>query len=64
MASTIDEYVWDGTDQIVAGDVEKDTYTEADFNTKLIIEERERSRVAEFMAQIDQRQKTLVFCAT
>lgn len=64
MASTIDEYVWDGTDEIVAGEVEKDRYTEADFNTRLIIEERERSRVAEFMAQIDQRQKTLVFCAT
>ena len=64
MASTIDEYVWDGTDEIVAGEVEKDKYTEADFNTRLIIEERERSRVAEFMAQIAQRQKTLVFCAT
>lgn len=64
MASTIDEYVWDGTDEIVSGEVEKDRYTEADFNTKLIIEAREKSRVAEFMAQIDQRQKTLVFCAT
>jgi type I restriction enzyme R subunit len=64
MASTLDEYVWDGTDEILSGEVEKDKYTEADFNTKLIIEERERSRVAEFMAQIDQRQKTLVFCAT
>ncbi|MDD8023128.1 MAG: DEAD/DEAH box helicase family protein [Paracoccaceae bacterium] len=64
MASTIDEYVWDGTDEIVAGEVEKDTYTESDFNTRIVIEERERSRVAEFMGQIDQRQKTLVFCAT
>lgn len=64
MASTIDEYVWDGTDEIVAGEIEKDSYTEADFNTRIVIEARERSRVAEFMAQIDQRQKTLVFCAT
>lgn len=65
MASTIDHYVWDGSDEIVAGEVEEDrTYTESDFNTKLIIEERERSRVAEFMGQIDQRHKTLVFCAT
>jgi type I restriction enzyme R subunit len=39
-------------------------YTEADFNTKLVIDEREMSRVCEFMDQIDQRQKTLVFCAT
>ncbi|ADE85672.1 EcoAI/FtnUII family type I restriction enzme subunit R [Rhodobacter capsulatus] len=64
MASTLDEYVWDGTDEIVAGEIDKDRYTEADFNTKIVIDERERSRVAEFMAQIDQRQKTLVFCAT
>lgn len=64
MASTIDAYVWDGTDEIVAGEVEKDEYTEADFNTKIVIEERERSRVKEFMDQIDQKQKTLVFCAT
>src|SRR5690606_1017410 len=39
-------------------------YTEADFNTKLVMDDRERSRVQEFMDQIDQRQKTLVFCAT
>lgn len=64
MVSTIDEYVWDGTDEIVSGEVEKDTYTEADFNTRIVIEERERSRVAEFMEQIDQKQKALVFCAT
>lgn len=64
MASTIDEYVWDESDEVVEGEVEKDRYTEADFNTKLIIEAREKSRVAEFMSQIDQRQKTLVFCAT
>lgn len=64
MVGTLDEYVWDGTDEIVTGEVEKDRYVEADFNTRIVIAERERSRVAEFMAQIDQRQKTLVFCAT
>ncbi|MCA2009138.1 EcoAI/FtnUII family type I restriction enzme subunit R [Tritonibacter mobilis] len=64
MASTIDEYVYDGTDEVISGEVEDRTYTEADFNTRIVIEEREKSRVAEFMAQIDQRQKTIVFCAT
>src|SRR3546814_393822 len=34
------------------------------FNTRIIIPERELSRVREFMSQIDQRQKTIVFCAT
>jgi len=65
MASTIDEYVYDGTDQLVAGDIEEgDAFTESDFNTRIVIPERELSRVQEFMSQIDQRQKTLIFCAT
>jgi type I restriction enzyme, R subunit len=65
MASTIDDYVYDGSDVLIEGDVkEGDTFTEGDFNTRIIIEERELSRVREFMGQIDQRHKTLVFCAT
>ena len=65
MASTIDEYVYDGSDQLVVGEIEEgEKFTEGDFNTRIIIEERELSRVQEFMSQIDQRQKTLVFCAT
>lgn len=65
MASTIDAYVYDGSDEVVAGEIEAgDTFTEGDFNNRIIIEEREMSRVKEFMGQIDQRQKTLVFCAT
>jgi type I restriction enzyme R subunit len=65
MASTIDEYVYDGIDDVVLGEIEEgETFTEGDFNTRIIIEERELSRVKEFMDQIDQRQKTLVFCAT
>ncbi|MCR9271851.1 MULTISPECIES: EcoAI/FtnUII family type I restriction enzme subunit R [Mameliella] len=65
MASTIDEYVYDPEDDVLAGEVEEGkTYTEDDFNNRIIIEERELSRVKEFMSQMDQRQKTLVFCAT
>ena len=65
MASTIDEYVFDPSDTLLAGEIDEDkTYTESDFNTRLIIEERELSRVREFMDEVDQRQKTLVFCAT
>ncbi|MDP3194333.1 EcoAI/FtnUII family type I restriction enzme subunit R [Tabrizicola sp.] len=65
MASTIDEYVYDGTDMVVAGEVEDgEAFTESDFNTRIIIPDRELARVREFMGQIDQRQKTLVFCAT
>jgi len=65
MASTIDEYVYDGTDNVLAGEVEEgETFSESDFNTRVIIEERELARVREFMGQINQRHKTLVFCAT
>ncbi len=65
MASTIDEYVYDGSDDVLAGEIEDgEAFTENDFNTRIIIPERELSRVKEFMGQIDQRQKTLVFCAT
>ena len=65
MASTIDEYVYVPDDDVIQGEVEAgERFTEEDFNTKIIIEERERSRVREFLSQTDQRQKTLVFCAT
>ncbi|WP_323790139.1 EcoAI/FtnUII family type I restriction enzme subunit R [Thalassovita sp.] len=65
MASTIDAYVFDGSDEVLSGEVETgDTFGEGDFNTRVIIEERELARVREFMGQIDQRHKTLVFCAT
>ena len=65
MASTIDEYVYDGSDDLIAGEIDEgDKFTEGDFNTRIVIKERELSRVKEFMGQIDQRQKTLVFCAT
>ncbi len=64
MASTIDEYVYDPDDEVIAGEVEiGDSFDQSDFNNRIIIEERELSRIREFMSQIDQRQKTLVFCA-
>ena len=65
MASTMDSYTFSDEDEVVAGEIDPEKeYAEADFNTKLIIDGREKSRVQEFMDQIDQRQKTLVFCAT
>ncbi|MGR3621053.1 EcoAI/FtnUII family type I restriction enzme subunit R [Pseudophaeobacter sp.] len=65
MASTIDAYVWNPEDEIIQGEVEiGDSFTEGDFNTKIVIQERELSRVREFMNEVDQRQKALIFCAT
>ena len=65
MASTIDEYVYVAEDDVIQGEVEEgQRFIEEEFNTRIIIPERELSRVKEFMGQTDQSQKTLVFCAT
>jgi type I restriction enzyme R subunit len=65
MASTLDSYTFSDEDEVLTGEIDPEKeYQEADFNTKLVIDGRERSRVDEFMDQIDQRQKSLVFCAT
>jgi type I restriction enzyme R subunit len=65
IGTTIDEYVYTADDQVVSGDVtEGKRYTESDFNRSIEIREREAYRVKTFMEMIDQREKTLVFCAT
>jgi type I restriction enzyme R subunit len=65
IATTLDSYVYTADDQLVEGEVEEGRrYGEDDFNRVIEIKERERFRVKLFMDAIDQRQKTLVFCAT
>ena len=65
IATTLDEYVYTPDDQLVEGDIETGRrYTEADFNKVIEIKEREAHRVKLFMDQINQSEKTLVFCAT
>ena len=63
--TTLDEYVYTPDDTVVEGDIEVGRrYEEADFNRTIEIRERERKRVEIFLDQIDQKEKTLVFCAT
>ena len=65
IATTLDEYVYTPDDQVVEGEIESGKrYTEPDFNKIIEIKAREAHRVKLFMGQIDQREKTLVFCAT
>ncbi len=65
IATTLDDYVYTPDDNVVAGEVERGKrYGEGDFNRIIEIKEREAYRVKLFMEAIDQRQKTLVFCAT
>ena len=62
--TTLDEYVYTPDDEVLEGEVEEGyVYTEKDFNKKIVIPERERRRVQEMLANINQQEKTLVFCA-
>jgi type I restriction enzyme R subunit len=65
IATTLDDYVYTADDQVVEGMIEPGKrYEEKDFNKIIEIKEREAFRVKLFMGKIDQREKTIVFCAT
>ena len=62
--TTIDYYVYTSDDAVVEGEIEAGKlYEEADFNRSIEIREREKKRVEIFLSQINQNEKTLVFCA-
>src|SRR6185369_10957457 len=65
IATTLDEYVYTPDDDLIEGEIEAGKrYVEKDFNKIIEIEEREAYRVKLFMDMINQREKTIVFCAT
>jgi type I restriction enzyme R subunit len=65
IATTLDEYVYTADDTLVEGEIEAGKrYVEADFNRVIEIRQREAYRVRKLMDMIDQREKTIVFCAT
>ena len=62
--TSLDEYSYDPDDDIIEGNINQEkVYTEADFNRLIEIEKRERYRVELFMEEINQNEKTIVFCA-
>jgi type I restriction enzyme, R subunit len=62
--TTLDEYIYTPDDSVLVGEVEAGRrFEEKDFNKIIEITERERKRVQIFMEQINQKEKTLVFCA-
>jgi type I restriction enzyme R subunit len=64
-STTLDEYIYTPDDHLIEGEIETGKrYTEIDFNKIIEIKEREAKRVNLFMEQINQNEKTLVFCAT
>ncbi len=66
IATTLDEYIYTpGDGVVVQGEAEPGRlYKEGDFNRIIKIPAREQYRVKLFMEQINQREKTLVFCAS
>ena len=66
IATTMDEYIYTlGDGVVVQGEAEPGKlYVEGDFNRVIKIPAREQYRVKLFMNLINQREKTLVFCAS
>ena len=63
--TTIDKYVYTSDDTIIEGEVEDGkVYGEEDFNRIIEIKEREKKRVKIVLEEINQKEKTIVFCAT
>ncbi|SMN13142.1 Type I restriction-modification system, restriction subunit R [Bathymodiolus heckerae thiotrophic gill symbiont] len=63
--TTMDDYIYTSEDKVLEGEIEYGkNYEERDFNKKIEISERESKRVKIFMQQINQNEKTIVFCAT
>ncbi len=62
--TTLDDYIYTSDDVIIEGEVEEGkVYEESDFNKIIEIKEREEKRVKIFMNEIDQNEKTIIFCA-
>ena len=63
--TTLDTYMYVADDSIIEGEVEEGRiYEEADFNKIIEIKEREAKRVKIVLSEIDQKEKTIIFCAT
>ena len=63
--TTLDDYVYTSDDDIVEGEVEAGKiYVEKDFNKIIEIKEREAKRVSIYLDEVNQKEKTIIFCAT
>jgi len=60
----MDYYIYTSEDQIIEGEVEEGKiYDIGDFNKNIIIPEREKYCVAVILKEINQNEKTIIFCA-
>lgn len=62
--SNIDDYQYSGNDEILQGEIDKEkTYLSKEINKTIYIEARERLRVKSLLKEMNQNEKTIVFCA-
>lgn len=65
ISTTLDDYVYTSDDEVLEGMPEEGKrYTEPDFNLIIEIMAREKKRVLIMMNEINQTEKTIVFCRT
>lgn len=65
ITDSLAEYTYQPDDNVIEGEIDHEkTYKEADFNRIIEIKAREEHRVKTFMDLINQKEKTIVFCAT
>ena len=63
--TTIDDYIYTYDDHIIEGEIQEGKqYKENDFNRIIEIKAREAIRVKIYMDDANQREKTIIFCAT
>jgi type I restriction enzyme R subunit len=63
ISTTLDQYTFTPGDTVIAGDIDPEhTYTEEEFNRRIVIRSREVARTRIFMEQMNPMEKTLVFC--
>ena len=63
--TTLDKYIYTSDDDIIEGEIEEGRwYEEPDFNRIIEIKEREAKRVQIYMDEANQKEKTIIFCAT
>ena len=63
--TTLDDYIYTSDDKLIEGEIEEGRiYTEPDFNRNIEIKEREAKRLKVFMDDVNQNEKSIIFCAT
>jgi type I restriction enzyme R subunit len=62
--TNLSDYVYTSDDQIIEGEIEiGKIYKEEEFNRSIEIVEREKYRVGVILKEINQKEKTIIFCA-